>query len=555
MSPSTLRRYRAERLLRQDFDGLRGETLAIVRGRLRARGVTLDASDLDACYSQAWQGLYAAMIGGGETIANPRGWLVLVTFRRALDEHRTRCRDHAGDAARVGVAEEDDVEGYGSRMAPARARACDVPRERDIADELDDRHRLRQLFEGLRGRLSPRECQAAALCYLQGLSRAEAADRMGIGETRMRKLMEGPGGGRPGVARKVGALLDTIGGGGWCEEQASTMRGLAFGILDPSGERHRLALAHQRECPACRMYVLSLRGLAAALPPIALPWALVGVGGAAAGASAGVGAGAGTGAGTGAAAGTGAGAATGTGVGAAGTGVAAGTGTGVATGAGAGGLSAAGVAGAGGAAGGVAGGGWLLAGGSVGAKLAVGCLLALSVSCVALTAGPLSLRPDPSHEAHRRRVHGGVLAANARAGAPGSIYDTTSAVPLAGTVTPYGLTSGSTRPAHLSSSPSSATGDATTPAARAAREFGPEQAVVSRAASGSAAPAASTAQRASVARDASSGAHAATSSTQPASSAEGGQPSTAGGSSGETSSGAASGGGGSAAEREFGIGG
>ncbi len=537
MSPSTLRRYRAERLLRQDFDGLRGETLAIVRARLRVRGVTIDASDLDACYSQAWQGLYAAMIGGGETIANPRGWLVLVTFRRALDEHRTRRHDRVDDM-------------------------CDIPAERDIADELDDRHRLRHLFEGLRGRLSPRECQAAALCYLQGLSRAEAAERMGIGETRMRKLMEGPGGGRPGVAGKVGALLDTIGGGGWCEEQASTMRGLAFGILDPSGERHLLALAHQRECPACRMYVLSLRGLAAALPPIALPWALVGVGGAAAGA--GVGAGAGTGVGTGAtagtgvgsAAGTGAGAATGTGVGAAaGTGVGAGTGTGVATGAGAGGLSAAGVAGAGGAAGGVAGGGWLLAGGSVGAKLAVGCLLALSVSCVALTTGPLSLRLHPAHESHRRRVHGGVLAANARAGAPGSIYDTTSAVPLAGTVTPYGLTAGSTQPAHLSSSPSSATGDATAPAARAAREFGPEQAVVSRAASGSAALAASTAQRASVARDASSGAQAATSSTQPASSAEGGRPSTAGGSSGETSSGAASGGGGSAAEREFGIGG
>jgi DNA-directed RNA polymerase specialized sigma24 family protein len=529
MSPSTLRRYRAERLLRQDFDGLRGETLAIVRGRLRARGVTLDASDLDACYSQAWQGLYAAMIGGGETIANPRGWLVLVTFRRALDEHRTRRRDHV-----------DDV--------------CDIPAERDIADDLDDRHRLRQLFEGLRGRLSPRECQAAALCYLQGLSRVEAAERMGIGETRMRKLMEGPGGGRPGVARKVGALLDTIGGGGWCEEQASTMRGLAFGILDPSGERYRLALAHQRECPACRTYVLSLRGLAAALPPIALPWALVGVGGAAAGVGAGAGTGVGTGAAAGTGAGTGAGAATGTGVGAAGAGVGAGTGTGVATGVGAGGLSAAGVAGAGGAAGGVAGGGWLLAGGSVGAKLAVGCLLALSVSCVALTAGPLSLRVHPSHESHRRRVHGGVLAANARAGAPGSIYDTT-AVPLAGTVTPYSLTAGSTQPAHLSSSPSSATGDATTPAVRAAREFGPEQAVVSRAVSGSAAPASTTAQRASVARDASSGSHAATSSTQPASSAEVGQPSTAGGSNGETSSGAASGGGGSAAEREFGIGG
>ncbi len=532
MSPLTLRRYRAERLLRQDFDGLRRETLAIVRERLRASEVTLDASDLDACYSQAWQGLYAAMIGG-ETIASPRGWLVLVTFRRALDEHRTRRHNHV-----------DDV--------------CDVPAERDIADELDDRRRLRQLFEGLRGRLSPRECQAAALCYLQGLSRAEAAERMGIGEARMRKLMEGPGAGHPGVAGKVGALLDTISGGGWCEEQASTMRGLAFGVLDPSGERYRLARAHQRECPACRRYVLSLRGLAAALPPVALPWALVGVGGASAGTvvghGAGVGAGAGTGAGT--AAGAGAGAGTGT-AGGAGTGVAAsagaGTGTGVASGAAASGLFPSSVAGVGGAAGGAAGGGWLLAGGSIGAKLAVGCLLALSVSCAALTSGPLSLRLHPSHGSRRRHAHESALA---RARAQGSVYDTTAVAPLAGTVTPDGLTAGSTtQAAPLSASSALAARDAATPATRAAREFGLEQAIAPRAAPGSAAIAAPTARRASVVRDASSASsasHAATSSIQPAAVAAS-RSSTAGGSSGEThSSGESSGG--SAAAREFGIG-
>ena len=99
---------------------------------------------------------------------------------------------------------------------------------------------------------------------------------MGIGETAMRKLMEGRGPGRPGVAGKVGDLLRVISGGEWCEQQTSLMRGLAFGILDPDGERYRLARLHQRECPACRAYVLSLRGLAAVLPPLALPW---GVGG------------------------------------------------------------------------------------------------------------------------------------------------------------------------------------------------------------------------------------------------------------------------------------
>jgi hypothetical protein len=76
ISPSTLRRYRAERLLRQEFGGLREEVLSSVRGRLRARGVHLDDGDLEACYAQAWQGLYAA-IAAGEEITNRGGWLAV----------------------------------------------------------------------------------------------------------------------------------------------------------------------------------------------------------------------------------------------------------------------------------------------------------------------------------------------------------------------------------------------------------------------------------------------------------------------------------------------
>jgi hypothetical protein len=114
---------------------------------------------------------------------------------------------------------------------------------------------------------------------LQGLSRAEAAERMGIGEARMRKLMEGAGPGRPGVAGKVGALLETIEAGDWCEQQSSLMRAYAFGVLAPDGERHTLAAAHCRECPACRAHVASLRGLASVLPLPLLP-TLAGAGGA-----------------------------------------------------------------------------------------------------------------------------------------------------------------------------------------------------------------------------------------------------------------------------------
>ncbi|HST33260.1 MAG TPA: sigma-70 family RNA polymerase sigma factor [Solirubrobacteraceae bacterium] len=259
-----------------------------------------------------------------------------MTHRRALDEHRARrgMQTLAGAADRVGE-------------------------ERDLAAELDDRTKLHSLLEALRARLSEREQQAAALCYLQGLSRAEAAARMGISESRMRKLMEGGGSGLRGVAGKVGALVQAIAGGEWCEEQGSLMRGLAFGILDPQGDRYRLALSHRDACPACRAYVLSLRGLAAALPPVPallqlLAGGAAGAGGAASGALTGSGAGVGLGGSAGA--------------------------TPASLGAGA--LSASGAAGAG-----AAGGGWWLAGG-VGAKLAAGCLVALGVGagCVALEA-------------------------------------------------------------------------------------------------------------------------------------------------------------------------
>jgi DNA-directed RNA polymerase specialized sigma24 family protein len=449
VSPLTVRRYRAERMLRKEFEALRGRVMATVRGRLRASGVNLDASDLEACYAQAWQGLYTAMLAG-EEIVNPAGWLALVTFRRAIEEHRSRRRAYPTNG--VGEPSPDGLRG---------GREADVTggvQEHDFAGELDDRIRLRQLFEGLRGRLSAREQQAAALCYLQGLSRSEAAARMGISESRMRKLMEGSGAGRPGVAGKVGELVETIRGGGWCEEQGSLMRGFAFGILDPEGERYLLALAHWRECPACRAYILSLRGLAAVLPPVFLPGVL------GAGALAGVGAGAGAHAGAqaGAGAGAAAGSGTGTGVGA---GAGAGASAGVQAGPGIGGaLSASGTAGAG-----AAGGGWMLAGGSVGAKLAVGCLVALSVGagCVALSVSPDHGRVGRPANHHRHSFDAGATGAARGAGAAGGLtpgYVLTGAAPI-------GHPDGAAFAKLETSTPS------LTPAGKASREFGPEQAL------------------------------------------------------------------------------
>ncbi len=358
MSPLGLRRYRAERLLREEFLGLRSKVLAIVRSQLRAKGVALDRADLESCYAQAWHGLYATVLGG-EQIENPAAWLVLVTFRRAIDESRSAARAKVGGESRAALeADRAPKKRRAGAGAPLGREWHGGVSDPDLAAELDDRARLWQVFEGLRSRLSARECEAASLCYLQGLSRAEAAERMGIGEARMRKLMEGTGRGRIGVARKVSELLATIAAGGWCEQQSSLMRAYAFGILDPDGERHDLAAAHCRECPACRAHVASLRGLAAVLPPLPLSLSLAGGAGAAAGAGAGngMGAGAGTTASAGSGAGTGAGAGAGSGMGA-GTSTAAGTGAGA---------------------------GWIGGAGSLTAKLAVTGLVAIGAGYAVL---------------------------------------------------------------------------------------------------------------------------------------------------------------------------
>jgi RNA polymerase sigma factor (sigma-70 family) len=505
MSPLTVRRYRAERLLRKEFEGLRGRVMGTVRGRLRASGVSLDPSDLEACYAQAWQGLYAAMLAGDE-IANPTGWLALVTYRRAIEEHRSRRRIYPTS----GVGESDQLHG-GHDGAEAWGAL-----ERDFASELDDRIRLRQVFEGLRGRLSAREQEAAALCYLQGLSRAEAAERMGISESRMRKLMEGQGAGRPGVAGKVGELVETIRGGGWCEEQGSLMRGLAFGILDPEGERYRLALAHRRECPACRAYIVSLRGLAAVLP---LPVFLPGVLGAGALAGTGAGVGASAGAQAGAGAGASAGAQAGSGIGGA--------------------LTASGTAGAG-----AAGGGWLLAGGSVGAKLAVGCLVALGVGagCVAFTVHP-DLGQDKRSPTHKHHF----AARKSSAGAAGGESALTPGYLLAGALPRVTHQEGAVL-GHVAA----ASTQALTPASKASREFGPES-TLARSTSSS-----SSSSSSPQARVASSGSRASSSGSSASGSGEFTSTATRASSTQQTthsSAGGSSGGGAAAAQREFGLGG
>jgi RNA polymerase sigma factor (sigma-70 family) len=441
-----LHRFRADRLLQEEFESLRAGVMRNVAARLRGAGVQLDADDLEACYAAAWHGLYAAVLEG-QKIDSPAAWLTLVTHRRAIDEHRAR--------RHIEFMPLDDCDDANSSGADARAlsrvfatAALTAAQRRDLAADLDDRMRIGQLLEALRARLSSRECEAATLCYLLGLSRAEAAAQMGISESRMRKLMEGRGSARPGVCAKLGALVETIDAGRWCEAQGSLMRGFAYGILDPRGERYTLARAHHSACPSCRAYVLSLRGLAAVLPPVPamLHWALgAGVAGVASGAGSGA---AGSGAAAVGGAGSGSGAASG-----AGAAVPGGSGTGAAA------LSASGAAGA--SAGvGAAGGGWWLAGGPLGAKLAVGCLLALGVGagCVALEGRPHGGRAA----SHGRLARTGAARRSAVSASEGLADDRAAA-----TVTPPSAANAPAQGARQST--------AVAGAARATREFGPEQ--------------------------------------------------------------------------------
>lgn len=244
---------RVETEVERDYARLKPEILRTVRGKLAAAGAPIDDSDLDASYNQAWHALYAELRAGVE-IANRKGFLVQLTYRRAVDELRAARR------ARPAGAGEPDEAGA----------------DPDLDGLLDDRIRLRQLVQGLRERLGGRELRAAALCYVHGYSRPEAAQALGVGRRRMEKIMDS-------ASKEVTALVGELRSGEWCESRRSLIGAYALGLLDAGGERRRLAEEHLRDCPACRHRVLCMRGLAAVAPPVsALLAALQADGGAAA---------------------------------------------------------------------------------------------------------------------------------------------------------------------------------------------------------------------------------------------------------------------------------
>jgi DNA-directed RNA polymerase specialized sigma24 family protein len=292
------RRARAEQVLDREYDELRSGTIRALRAKLGASGASFDETDLEAFYNQAWHGLYLRL-AEGEDIGNHTGFLVNASYFRAIEELRRVHPERRADAVDLAV----------------------IGTEVDVDALLDDHRQLTQFMEGMRDRLTERERQAATLCYIHGCTRPQTAQALGVSPKRMEKLMDG-------VSRKIGVLVADIRDGSWCESRDSLMKAYAFGVLDPDGERWKLASDHLRECPGCRRYVRGLRGVGAVAPPVGLPIALLallggGAAGGAAAASSAAGGGAGGGGGSGAGAAGGGAASSGSGIGAAGAAVAA----------------------------------------------------------------------------------------------------------------------------------------------------------------------------------------------------------------------------------------
>lgn len=262
----------ADRVIEAEYEGFKRDVLRTVAGKLAATKIRFADLDMDGFYNQAWYGLYTKLQDGQE-IENRKGLLVQMTYRRAIDEYRTLHPDRQADPV--------VLETLGS--------------EQPIVETIDQQREFKQFVEGMRSSLNQRELQAATLCYVYGLSRPEAAERVGVRPKRMEKIMDE-------VSRKLRPVLASIKDGNWCEDRATLINQYALGALEPGSEEHTEAVRHLEECPGCRRHVLGARGLAAVTIPSALALIVL-TGAAAAGAGAAAAGAATAGTGSGAAAG------------------------------------------------------------------------------------------------------------------------------------------------------------------------------------------------------------------------------------------------------------
>jgi RNA polymerase sigma factor (sigma-70 family) len=205
--------------MEQEYERLKAPTLRAVGARLRARGRGLRAEDLEPFYNDAWLALRNADPPEDRLAA----FLTLVAYRRALD-HLRRAPERRHEPLEAGALR--TVGG-------------------EVAESLDDRRRLRELFDALADELTARERAAVLLCYVRGYRRADAARAMGLTERRFKKVMDA-------ASRQVRVIADEIDAGTRCGRYASRNTAYALGLLDPGGHRYASTRQHLCACPACR---------------------------------------------------------------------------------------------------------------------------------------------------------------------------------------------------------------------------------------------------------------------------------------------------------------
>lgn len=227
---------RAESLVNENYERQREGVLRSVRARLFARGVRLDGAELEEAYNAAWHSVFQILARGG-LIRNLPGLLVDITSKRAIDIYRKHAR---------AMHSEMEVE----RLAV----------EPSLEELIDDQRRLERLLRRLQTDLTELQRNATSLCLLQGYTRREAAELLGVEPRLFEKVMDR-------LSRRVAAIAATIDSRGCGDNEWSrALRSYALGGLS-AGDRERVS-SHIQECASCRRYVTVLRGLAVLTLPL-----------------------------------------------------------------------------------------------------------------------------------------------------------------------------------------------------------------------------------------------------------------------------------------------
>jgi RNA polymerase sigma factor (sigma-70 family) len=236
------REQEAREIATANYEVLKEEVLRAVAGRLRSEGArSIVRQDLEDAYNQGWHGV-CRHIEQGKPLTSLDGLLYTITLRRALDIYRQR---------REATLVDTDLERHGA--------------EPDLAERIDDQHKLNRLLERLKKRLSDKERRAVTLCVLHGYTRPEAADLLGVDRVVFERIMDG-------ATKKMSGIVAAIQARGCGDEEWSRlMRDYALGLISEDDREHSRAEDHvegPEACEPCRRYVRGLQGLAAILPPL-----------------------------------------------------------------------------------------------------------------------------------------------------------------------------------------------------------------------------------------------------------------------------------------------